>query len=113
MKYLLFALFFVTIALQSCHNDESVDLPIPENQFVNLYADMLIIREEAHFSLSDSLTTKLRIDSLYASYHVTDKQAEIAIQYYKKDLHRWKQFYENVIRRLDSLQQMETQRIGK
>ena len=113
MKYLLFVLFFVTIALQSCNNDESIDLPIPEVHFVNLYADMLIIREETHISLADSLTTKLRLDSLYASYQITEKQTEIAIQYYKKDLLRWKQFNENVIRRLDSLQQDREQNIDK
>jgi len=78
---------------------------IPRERFVELYVDLLIAGESGR--LSNDTTSKRFIDSLYAHYGVGDTQVRITLEEYSKDLHRWKDFYDEVTRRLEAKQKEE------
>jgi hypothetical protein len=102
-----------SLLILSCGDNDSKEQTIPEPQFINLYADVLILKEEVSLSRSDSLHLKRGLDSLYENYHTSRSEFEATLLYYKKDLPRWKRFYEDVTKRLDSVQLGERQKANK
>jgi len=77
---------------------------IPEDTFVRFYADKLIMKEENVLLHSDSSTVQRRMDSLYQAYHTTPAQVQATVSDYKTDVMKWRDFYQKVDRRLDTLQ---------
>jgi len=98
-------LCFVALLLCSCSKKQQAASALPEDLFVRFYADKLIIQEESVLLHSDSTTTNHRIDSLYQAYNITSTQVQATIADYKTDVAKWKDFYDKVIQRLESLQQ--------
>ena len=89
---------------------QSLKAPIPQEKFIQLYVDILIAGESGKLSRVDSSFTPPRsavLDSIYNRYGVTEVQVQQTIDEYSKDLRRWKEFYDEVIKRVGTLQQEE------
>ena len=113
MKFIRYEVLITFVLVLSCRNNNASKLSIPEEQFINLYADMLILREDENLSQADSLQRKRALDSLYASYKVSPSQFDASLQFYKNDLSRWKSFYEEVTQRLEAVQLEQRQKAKK
>ena len=75
-----------------------------EERFVNFYADYLVLQEENRNHNLDSLTLHRRLDSLYQAHHFTREQLAATMTEYNKDALRWKEVYEKVVKRLETMQ---------
>jgi hypothetical protein len=104
MKLNLFMLVVVGAILCSCSKKQAGADVIPEETFVRFYADKLIMKEECVLLHSDSSTVQHRMDSLYQAYHTTPAQVQATVSDYKTDVMRWRDFYQKVDMRLDTLQ---------
>lgn len=102
-----------SLLILACGNNDSKGRPIPEEQFINLYADVLVLKEEHSLSRSDSIRMNDRLDSLYANYRTTPSEFDSTLQYYRKDLGRWKKLYEGVTKRLETIQQQDRPKTSK
>jgi hypothetical protein len=87
----------------SCSKKQPDSTTIPDDTFINLYADLQIIKEETNILAADSIYVNHKTDSIYSAYHVSGKQIESTLQHYKTDLSEWKLFHEKVIKRLETL----------
>lgn len=97
----------IIIFLISCSEKKTTSNLLPDSTIVNFQADLMIVQEENQFLRSDSLVRHQRMDSLYTHYNITKEQVEETLDFYRKDINRWKQFYESVMHRLESLQRDE------
>ena len=86
---------------------------IPEETFVNLYANVLITQEEGNLSGLDSVRTQARIDSICGTYHVSPEQFRSTLGGYRTDLARWRELNEKVSKRLEAFQREEVAVKGK
>ncbi len=93
----LFLLTFMVFALFSCKSNYYIE----ENQFVNIYADLLIAKEMHRGN--DSAYIRAR-DSIYNHYNVNQFMVDKTLEYYNSDTKKWKELYEKVIRRLEEQQ---------
>jgi hypothetical protein len=111
---LLFALSLslagVSLAVLSCSNPRPRSRAIPEERLVELYANVLVVREEGRVRGSDTLAVSKRTDSLCAAYGLTRVQLQTELGSERSDLAGWKEFYEKVIRRLEQLQREDRSR---
>lgn len=80
---------------------------IAESTFVRLYADRLILQEEAKLAGTDSVMLHHQLDSLCESYGIEDSDVEQNLVHYQEDLATWKEFYDKVVQRLEELQRTE------
>lgn len=96
MKKVLSILLIVFIS----HNCNS-NYRIEEEKFVNIYADLLILKEM--YRHDDSSYFKAR-DSLYKSYEVDQFKIDQTLEYYSTDTQKWTEFYRKVIKRLEQQQ---------
>jgi len=108
MRFHKFTLILLTLSALCCSKDKRQPAALTETGLVSIYAERLIIYEEAKISGQDSSAIRTRMDSLYASFNVSGKQVDEAVDSYKKDLTEWKRFYDQVVKRLDQLQQNAT-----
>ncbi|MBI3190042.1 MAG: DUF4296 domain-containing protein [Ignavibacteriales bacterium] len=92
----------------SCSEKDVSQNVIPEDMFIQFYADYMIVQEEISLNSLDSLQGKHRYDSLYKQYDLTPERVLQTREEYNKDLMKWQAVYEKVILRIDSLQQDET-----
>lgn len=100
-------LLLLSIVLWGCtQKHQPSEGAIPKDTFIQLYIDLLIAGEMGYLSSNDS-TSKKVIDSLYTRYGVTDAQVRMTMEEYNKDLRRWKDFYDEVTRRLEEKQKEE------
>lgn len=107
--YYLFCLF-ISLVVGCSENSSRLPGTIPKETFIRLYIDVLIAGESSHLSSTDSAKTgtgRRIIDSLYAKHGVTDIQVRQTIEEYNKDLNRWKEFYDEVTKRLEAMQKDE------
>lgn len=114
MKLNLFVLVVGGLCFCGCSKKPAGGDVIPENTFVWFYADKLIMKEESVLLHSDSSTVQRRTDSLYQVYHITPAQVQATVSDYKTDVMRWRDFYQKVDRRLDTLQrQVSNHKMGE
>ena len=108
MQYLAIILL---LAFASCKQNDNSQEPIPEEHFLPYYTDFLVLRQEGLLSGSDSLKMKSRVDSLNSSYGFSESRVETTLRWYRGDLSRWKNFYEQVIKRLEFAQQPDSTKV--
>ena len=77
---------------------------ISEDTFVRYYADKLIVEEESSLRRLDTALVRKRVDSLDRAYGILPEQLRQTILEYKTDVPKWREFYDRVSKRLDSLQ---------
>ncbi|HYQ87938.1 MAG TPA: hypothetical protein VES59_11910 [Bacteroidota bacterium] len=93
--------------LVSCSTGSVPPPPIPEESFIEVYAQLLVAREEARLLRSDSLAAASRLDTLYRNFGFTREQVEAALRYYENDLPRWSKMLDRIIRRLETPRRQE------
>jgi hypothetical protein len=110
--YCLPCFFSLIFAVCSDNKPKSVGV-IPQEKFIQLYIDILVAGESGYLSSTDSVKAAMGrniIDSLYASNRVTETQVRQTVEEYNKDLIRWKEFYDEVSKRLEEMQKEEQKR---
>ena len=105
MKFFLPLFLAFLIPLSSCKKNGKDSPPYSEDRFVNLYADLMVLREEGIMNDVDSATHRKKTDSLYHFYEIDSVQLRNEIGTYNKEATRWKDFFEKVSRRLETLKQ--------
>ena len=91
----------------SCAGKNPQPAYLIDTTFVNFYADRMILQEEAKIGTSDSITLRVRVDSLFKFYKLSDKEVDKRTEDYKNDLTQWKQLHDQVAHRLEQLQQSQ------
>lgn len=94
----------------SCSQQQQTTNVIPEDQFVNIYAEYLIFKERCAASNVDSTTFVFKADSLYKSHNVSSEQMTATIEYYSENPEEWKAMNQKVLQRLEAIQK---ERAGK
>lgn len=97
------------IAGCSRHQQPRKDI-IPREKFVDLYVELLVAGEGGKLSKIDSTLTPPHsplLDTIYTKYGMTETQVRETIDDYSKDLRQWKNFYGEVIKKLEEMQQAE------
>ncbi len=101
-------IFVILLCVVSC--SENKHLPgdtIPREQFMQLYIELLVAGERGDYPTPDSAKSwnkKALVDSILSKYDVTEAQVQGTIQEYCKDPQLWKEFYDDVIKRLEEFQ---------
>lgn len=93
MKKILL-LLVISLFLIDCKSNYRIE----EKDFVNLYADLLILKEM--YRGNDSGYIKAR-DSIYSVYKVNQFMVNKTLEYYNSDVEKWKMFFEKVVKRLE------------
>lgn len=96
MKNILIILSVIFFSI-NCQSNYRIE----EKKFVNIYADLLILKEM--FRNDDSSYFKAR-DSLFKSYGVDQFKIDKTLEYYSSDTQKWTEFYRQVIQRLEQQQ---------
>jgi hypothetical protein len=86
---------------------------IPEEQFIDFYVSQTILKEEATLMAVTPEQIEHMQDSLYQVKGVTQSQVEQTLDYYKKDLERWKAFHGKVTQRLEDLHRQAVENKAK
>ncbi|MCX8057131.1 MAG: DUF4296 domain-containing protein [Ignavibacteria bacterium] len=96
MRYYIFLIVVLFLSFNCKSN-----IRIEEENFVQIYADLLIAKEI--YRGNDTAFIKAR-DSIYNKYNVNNFMVQKTLEYYNSDTEKWKQFFEKVIRRLEEQQ---------
>ena len=108
MQYMKYLFLVSSLLIGMNCSKEQVKVPvIPEEIIVPLYADKLILQNQAKLLSTDSATYSRQIDSLYQQYHVRAADVDSTLAYYKEETNRWRHLHELVGHRLEQLQQQE------
>lgn len=94
MKKINSLIFLLALFFLSCKSNYRIE----EKDFVNLYADLLIVKEM--YRGNDSGYIRAR-DSVYNVYNVNKTMVEKTLEYYNSDSEKWKKFFEKVVKRLE------------
>jgi hypothetical protein len=97
----------------SCSQQRQTKNILPEDQFVNVYAEFLILKEQCAAANVDSVSFVLKSDSLYNSHNVSAKQMKITIEYYSDHPEEWRTMNQKVIQRLEAIQKERTGKAGR
>ena len=87
-------ILLLSISLFNCKSNYRIE----EKDFVNLYADLLVLKEM--YRGNDSGFIKAR-DSVYNVYKVNHFMVNKTLEYYNSDTEKWKKFFEKVVKRLE------------
>ncbi len=88
---IIFYIFFVLILLYACGSK----IPIPEDVFVKVYADMTIMQDTSSLS-----QIKIR-DAVLKKFNYTQKDFDKTISYFNEDSERWSKFFDKVVNYLE------------
>lgn len=103
MRYHTLFFLVVFLSLYSCSTQNEGSSSIPEETFIEFYSNYLVLQEQATLSGNSPEQTEQVVDSLYREYNVTEAEVQQTLEYYKKDLPRWKQLHEKTTKRLEEL----------
>jgi hypothetical protein len=92
------------LLLISCGRQSHVDSIIPEDAFIRVYADMLIVNGQERMTNADTSHNRRMIDSVFRSHGVSRGDMGVTIDYYNNHLDRWKDVLDKVDARLQTLQ---------
>ncbi len=106
MKYTIPFIVIICSLQVSCSLKKDSARPLDEATLIHFCADLLIIQEENKILNLDSLTFRKRTDSLYSTYHFNREEVTAKMAEYNKDATKWKEFYEKVSTRLDTLKSL-------
>ncbi len=99
--------------LISCSGRSADARLVPEETFVRLYADVLVVREESLLRGAGAVGPSLP-DSLSRVYGIEGADFDYTLKAYQADLTKWKHLHEKVVQRLELLQQeMASKRVHR
>lgn len=78
---------------------------IPENDFIKIYTDIIIVQDTLKLSGEELLQQK---KTILKKYNFTEQQYENTIEYYNEDADRWENFFEKTLHYLEELKKRET-----
>lgn len=84
---------FIFILLLSCNNNQ----PIPESDFIKIYADMTIMQDTLR------IPQKEISEKVLSKYNFTNQDYERTINYYDQHPDQWPKFFDKVIEYLEEL----------
>jgi len=90
---------------------EKLPSDIPPDKFAAIYTDLKL--SKASVQNADSLmktSDKEFLNRILKKHNVTPEQIRMTIDNYNKDVSKWKEFYENVYKRLVELKKERTER---
>ena len=105
IRFIVSVLMFPFIL--SCAGKNPQPAYLIDTTFVNFYADRMILQEEAKISNADSTIGTSRLDSLYKIYRLSQEEVDKKTGEYKQDVTKWKQLHDQVVHRLEQLQQAQ------
>ncbi|MHB8581166.1 MAG: DUF4296 domain-containing protein [Ignavibacteriaceae bacterium] len=92
-------IIFQTVLFVSCSNKKI----IPQDKFVNIYAELIFAQDTASTPAS-----KMDFKTIIlARYGVTQKQYQSTVDYYNKDPKRWTGFFDKVTLNVSNLQKQK------
>ena len=98
----------LAIAYQACSRQGKPNSnQISREKFVNLYVDLLIASEGGAFNGKDSTAGFIRRDSLLNKYGMSETSFKTTLDSYGNDLTIWKEFFDEVMKKLDTPQKGE------
>jgi hypothetical protein len=98
------ACIMLALLASSCSSPGPKPPAIPEERFVDCYAQLLVAHEEGVITSEDSLRMKARSDSLCASFGLTRTQVDEELRNYREDPARWKGILDRIISRLQVME---------
>ncbi len=101
---LCFILIVVIFPFVSCSQK---DKEIRMETFVNIYVELAISKGMGSVNqLTDSIFITEK-NTILKKYNVSEEQIRNTIAFYNKDVYKWREFYEKVVRRFEELQKKE------
>ena len=107
MAYRITLIILLLTGLFGCGNRFFSE--IPPDKFAAIYIDLKL--SEASIKSADSLmktSDKEILNRILKKHNVTVEQIQITIDNYNKDVLKWKEFYENVSKKLAELKKDRT-----
>ena len=98
----------VFLVLSSCGRNAASPPQIPEEKFINFYADLMTLENQPAGPKPDTLAFRKSLDSLYRVYSLDSTSVRQNITYYNRDLDHWRDFYVKVIARLEKMSFADT-----
>ncbi len=92
VKYQTFVvlLFFLTLFNLACEDKA----PIPEEKFIKVYVDLLIVQDTMK---TDSISVDSIKSIVFNKYNITSKAYNTTIDYYSSNPDKWEQFFDKAI----------------
>lgn len=78
---------------------------IPEDDFIEIYSDIIIVQDTLKLNGEELLLHKKII---LKKYNYTEQEYENTIDYYNEDVGRWENFFEKTLQYLEELKKKET-----
>jgi hypothetical protein len=75
-----------------------------EEKFVSFYTDMVIAQDS--LGTSTAATKKIR-ENLYKKYDINEEMYRQTIDFYNKDPQKWEEFFDKVIKNLESIKRAQ------
>ncbi|HHL73511.1 MAG TPA: hypothetical protein ENJ29_13480 [Bacteroidetes bacterium] len=97
MQKLFFPAVLILALLPGCTKKIDKDEPLRNPEFVRIYAEAALLKQDP-----DSLRARQRIDSLLLAHDMDSTKLAEEIAYLREKPQRWKKFYQQVVRILDT-----------
>lgn len=78
---------------------------IPEDDFIKIYTDLIIVQDTLKLSGEELLLHK---KTILKKYNYTEQEYEFTVDYYNEDVERWESFFEKTLKYLEELKKKET-----
>jgi len=78
---------------------------IPEDDFIKIYTDIIIVQDTLKLSGEELLKHK---KTILKKYNYTEQEYEFTVEYYNEDVERWESFFEKTLKYLEELKKKET-----
>jgi hypothetical protein len=99
------AVYFLVTALSltllGCFGSDK----IPEDDFIKIYTDIIIVQDTLKLSGEELLKHK---KTILKKYNYTEQEYEYTVDYYNEDVERWESFFEKTLKYLEELKKKET-----
>ena len=91
LKYVFPTLFISIILFQGCEKEAKV---IPEEKFIKVYVDLLILQDTTS---TDSLSLDSLKTLVFKNHNVSTEEYDETIRYYNSEPKKWEEFFDKAI----------------
>ena len=102
MRITLFLLCI--LPLSSCSQRHVDTQTIPDEQFADIFANYLLLKEESSQAHVDSLLFFQKAESLYAVHGVTTERMKKTTEELNRNPDRWREMYAKIVLKLETIQ---------
>lgn len=97
IKYVFPTLFISIILFHGCDKEVKV---IPEEKFIKVYVDLLILQDTTN---TDSLSLDSLKTLVFKNHNVSDEEYNATIRYYNSEPKKWEEFFDKAINYVEAL----------